>query len=77
MERLVFILIILTAVFKKFETWIKKNQVIYWKTEAKYKTMLCYCFKCENNTESKETRVAKANKGKLIYFYQSVQYVIV
>ena len=77
MERLVFILIILTAVFKKFETSIKKNQVIYWKTEAKYKAMLCYCFKCENNAESKETRVAKANKGKLIYFYQSVQYVIV
>ena len=39
--------------------------------------MLCYCFKCENNTESEETRVAKANKGKIIYFYQSVQYVIV
>ena len=77
MERLVFILITLTAVLKKFETSIKKNQVIYWKTQIKYKTMLCYCFKCENNTESKETRVAKANKGKIIYFYQSVQYVIV
>ena len=77
MEGLVFILITLTAVLKKFETSIKKNQVIYWKTQIKYKTMLCYCFKCENNTESKETRVAKANKGKIIYFYQSVQYVIV
>ena len=28
--------------------------------------MLFYCFKCRKNTESKNAKISKANKGKLM-----------
>ena len=31
-----------------------------------YKTMLLYCLKCSKKIESKNSRVAKTNKGKLM-----------
>ena len=43
-----------------------KKSTVHQRSQFIHKTMLSYCLKDRKNTESKNPRVAKTNKGRLI-----------
>ena len=47
--------------WKNFMIWKKKSII-----KVIYKTMLSYCLKCKNNTESKNPKVEKTKNGRIM-----------
>ena len=59
--------VLINNVLKEFYDIKKKKKIpITNKSLNYYKTMLCYCFKCRINTESKNPKVAESKNGWMI-----------